>query len=206
MAAQLTTGTGVVLVEMLRTIERRCRLELNWYGHREALTDLLARATAGPDDFLCALDLVLHTLAREDDAEELEDMLEEAGSAWRVAVRDMGSSVVFVLERRVDEVVQAAAEMDMTGQDPAARLLRDAWHEMYGRSPNVSDAYRDAVRAVEAAAQPILTPDDDRATLGKMIAAVRDAPEKWAMVIPAGDGSGIETMRRMMETLWKGAA
>lgn len=92
----------------------------------------------------------------------------------------------------------------MEGDVPAARLLSDAWHAMYGRSPNPSEAYRDAVRAVEAAAKPLVTPHDPTATLGKMIAAMRDAPQKWTFAIAAEGVSGVDVMRQLMDVLWKG--
>ena len=86
----------------------------------------------------------------------------------------------------------------MSEQSDAAGYLRSAWHHVYGRNPNPSTAYRDAVRAVEAAARPVVTPTDDLATLGKMIYDLGVKPEKWGTVI--GD---VSTVRKMMETIWK---
>jgi hypothetical protein len=50
--------------------------------------------------------------------------------------------------------------------------LATAWNRAYGRNPDPSGAYRDAIRAVEASAKPIILPADPVATLGKMIAAL----------------------------------
>jgi hypothetical protein len=36
---------------------------------------------------------------------------------------------------------------------------------------------------VEAAAKPVVTPNDDLATLGKMIRAIEGAPGKWTFVL-----------------------
>ena len=73
-----------------------------------------------------------------------------------------------------------------------------AWHHVYGRNPNPSTAYHDAVRAVEVAARPAATPKDDQATLGKMIPAFQDKPEQWETVI-----GNVDTVRKMMATIWK---
>lgn len=72
-----------------------------------------------------------------------------------------------------------------------------AWHDVYGREPTAGDAYREAVRAVEAAVKPIVTPSDPLATLGKMIKAIRDKPTKWAWEL----GEPTE-VANMMGRLW----
>ena len=102
------------------------------------------------------------------------------------------------LKRRVDETVLAAANEEMNQRSNAAEYLRRAWHHVYGRNPNPSTAYHDAVRAVKAAARPVVTPKDDEATLGKMIPALLDKPEKWETVI-----GNVDTVRKMMATIWK---
>ena len=55
-----------------------------------------------------------------------------------------------------------------------------------------------AIKAVEAAARPVVIPKDKLATLGKMIAAIRDKPQKWETVI-----GEVDTVRIMMDTIWK---
>ncbi len=54
------------------------------------------------------------------------------------------------------------------------------------------------MRAVEAAARPVVTPTDDLATLGKMIYDLGVKPEKSETVI--GD---VDTVRKMMKTVWQ---
>ena len=98
----------------------------------------------------------------------------------------------------MDATVLAAADREKAQRSKAAEYLRTAWHYLYGRNPIPSSAYRDAVRAVEAAARPVVTPNDELATLGKMIHALRDKPDKWETVI--GD---VDTVRMMMRTIWK---
>ena len=50
-----------------------------------------------------------------------------------------------------------------------------------GRNPDPSSAYREAIRAVEVVAAPVVIPGDSLATLGKIIKAMKDKPEKWTV-------------------------
>ena len=60
----------------------------------------------------------------------------------------------------------------------------------------------EAVKAIEIAAKPVITPDDPVSTLGKMIGAIRDKPDKWE-TDSEFDGS-VNTVLSMMEMVWKG--
>jgi hypothetical protein len=62
-----------------------------------------------------------------------------------------------------------------------------ARNRLAGRNPDESTAYREAIRAVEAAAKPVIIPKNDKATLGQMIAALRDNGDKWATTIGTSD-------------------
>ena len=65
-----------------------------------------------------------------------------------------------------------------------------------------NDAYGEAVKAIEVAAKPVVTPDDPLATLGKMISAIRDEPGKWET--DAEFDGGVQTILAMMKLAWKG--
>lgn len=190
---------------LLRVIERVLRWPLDWrWKESGALATVLNGAGSQPKRFLGAVDLLLSRLdaGRSDHSREaaaLEIALRQGGSLWRVVNRNG----TLGLEQRVDEAVQKAAEKAMQPGDPAGRLLSDAWHALYGREPDPSEAYRDAVRAVEAAAKPVITPKDPKATLGKMIGAMREAPGKWTFPISAG-ASGVDTVRELMDLVWQG--
>jgi len=105
--------------------------------------------------------------------EELDLMLARDGSARTVGEDEAGRPC---LQRRVDETSEAIAKDSVSKHGNAASHLRAAWHKVYGRKPDASGACREAVRAVEAAAKPVVTPNDPIATLGKMIKAMRDKP------------------------------
>lgn len=182
-------------------VERDLKIALPWNNAVSGAGErLLAMANSNPALFLDLLDYLLSRTNANyagSEAGRLELLLETGGSAWRVAERDNRYS----LERRVAAGVAAAATEAMRSPR-AGDLLRLAWVEAYGRDPNPSDAYRNAVRAVEAAAQPTIIPKDHLATLGKMIAAIRAAPQKWQLVFSTH--RTIDVVADMFETLWRG--
>lgn len=192
--------------EKLRQIERRLRIELDWVRPSAALDSLETLVATDDALFLDLVDLLLSefsatALAGVSHIQGLERALVEGGSAWRVASR--GDRLG--LERRVDESVTAAARTVMEATGTAGEHLSKAWTEAYGRSPNPSTAYGEAVKAVEAAAQPIVSPTDNKATLGKMIPALRDKPEKWDVVLAARpEFDQVQVIRLMAELLWQG--
>ena len=62
------------------------------------------------------------------------------------------------LEKRVDSTVEEAARREMEKQGNAAMHLQSAWHHAYRRNPDPSKAFSEAVKAVEAAARPVVSP------------------------------------------------
>lgn len=179
--------------EHLQAAEQYFRVILNWqeisYGHRKGVAQLFDLVGIDLLDYC----LGVHCSYRH--VETLQDILDRSGSAWTVGE---DPDEYYCLERRVDETAAGAADEEIRQRSNAAAYLRKAWHQAYGLNPNPSDAFRNAVRAVEAAARPVVTPRDNLATLGKMIPALGDKPEKWQTVI--GD---VDTVRKMMETIWK---
>ena len=132
--------------------------------------------------------------------DRLDVLLAVHGSAWTIGSNSAGEPC---LERRVDETVSAVAESEMVQTGNAATHLRRAWHRIYGRHPEPGAAYREAVRAVEAAAKPAVLPTDSAATLGKMIHAMDVKPEKWTAVLDGqGRGSGVRHVVGMCRALW----
>ncbi|MYI83116.1 MAG: hypothetical protein F4056_07445 [Chloroflexi bacterium] len=126
---------------------------------------------------------------------DLEELLFTGGSAWRATQEG--------LLRRVDGTLQVLGESTSAWELRPAQHLRDAWQKVWGRSSDASGAYREAVRAVEAAYAPIVLPRDEGATLGKIIAALRDKPEKFAVRLGGrGVVESVASVRAMFELLW----
>lgn len=142
--------------------------------------------------------------ARDQAIAELEDMLRLAGSAYRVNDARTG------LELRVDATAQqavantlAAARTPQSGS--AADHLATAWKCTYGRDPDPSKAYSEAIKAVESASQSLIEPNNAKATLGTMLGVIRNSPQRFSTAIPAGRaGDDITLVADMMRRLWQG--
>lgn len=175
------------------------RLPLDWrYGLHSAVEQLANEVQSDGPRALDIVDAVLMMSSSWSGAskvrEDLNLMLFASGSAWQVVEVEGATSS---LERRVEAPVEQAARAEMERGGNAGRHLQTAWHAVYGRTSNASTAYREAVRAVEASAKPILTPTDPVATLGKMIRAIRDKPTKWITTVGT-----VEGLADMMGALW----
>jgi hypothetical protein len=126
----------------------------------------------------------------------LKHILVEGGSAYHVSIPHQR------LERRINETAAKAFERSVTvSGDEAARHLRQAWTATYGLHPDPTTAYREAVRAVEAVACPLVLPNDQTRTLGKVIGDLKKASNKWALAI---SGGGVAPLVAMLEVLWTG--
>ena len=126
----------------------------------------------------------------------LEERLSEGGSAWRATPRG--------LERRVDETLRAVGESTFGTEARSAQHLRDAWHKASSRNPDASGAYRDGVRAVEAAYARIVSPRNERATLGTIIRDIRSDPSKFGVRLRARDSAAnVCRLLAMLELLWQ---
>lgn len=68
--------------------------------------------------------------------------------------------------------------------DQASQCMQEAWALVFGREPNLSDAWGRAIKAIETLLKPIVSPSDVRATLGKMISVLRQSPDKWECKLP----------------------
>ncbi|MFF3068897.1 hypothetical protein [Kitasatospora sp. NPDC057936] len=134
---------------------------------------------------------------------KLAGILDEAGSAYRV------SSDGWFLERRVDETVRDAVDLAQASAaaataGSASEHLRAAWRAVYGRGPDPSYAYSQAIKAVEAAAHAVLEPNNTKATLGTMIAALRTAPQKVTLAIEQNVHGDSVPVLGMLQLLWQG--
>ena len=128
--------------------------------------------------------------------DKLHEMLADAGSAYTL---DWSHRC---LVRRVDDTVTAAAQQAMVSE-PGGHL-RAAWAAAYGRHPDPNKAYDEAVRAVEAAAIPVVLPDGSRETLGKVLAHFRQAAGKWELAIEGPSAGAVEPLIGLIKLLWEG--
>ncbi|MBT2248354.1 hypothetical protein JHV56_06555 [Arthrobacter sp. BHU FT2] len=136
-------------------------------------------------------------------ADELELILEESGSMWKVGERVSR----FGLVRRVPEAVINAVDQTIAASGHAGQRLAEAWEAAYGIDPNPSLAYSLAVKAVEDATIPVVSPTDTSATLGKINAHIRNAGG-WSLPLQREDAHAptSTTLLYMMKMLWAGQA
>lgn len=204
-------GTYVWRHELFRETERRLHVRLatdatlsDGGSAWRAITQL---AEESQEHFLEVINFLLFEMGDEygsdREAEELKEILEEGGSAWTVRQRDGA----YRLERRADDTVVAAAEMAMSAPGSAGSLLASAWGRAYGRHPDPGQAYGNAIKAVEAAAVGVISPNNARATLGTMIKDIEAAPHKWVFALTtAPHVDPVGTVTNMMQCLWTGQA
>jgi hypothetical protein len=187
-------------------LARSVMLSLQWDpgGLRWGWTGALMGQPA--DELLTVVDAILQVNPRHDvvdayDAEMLRRLLWEGRSAYRIA--DDHSCLVY----RVDPTVEGAFK-DAVAKAPAtaSELLAKAWYHAYRPEPDPTAAYREAVRAVEQLACPLVLPSNPKATLGTVIAHLRDAPDKWSTVLTDKDGNQGDPapVRELMNRLWTG--
>jgi hypothetical protein len=124
---------------------------------------------------------------------ELGRMLTDGGSVWEVSMVDDE----FALTRRdlglAKEAITATASQSQQAHD----FLVAAWNAIAVRHPNANEAYDKAVKAVEAAAQPIVSPKHAKATLGTIIGDIKAKPTKWTITF-----GSIDTVIGMCQAIW----
>lgn len=140
-----------------------------------------------------------------DRAADLNRFLIEGGSLFQVEVlSESEERAGYHLARRVHDSTREAARLAI-GQGRAGVHLGDAWRATFGREPNPTYAYREAIRAIEAAAKPVIEPANEMATLGTMIKALKAKPRKWHVILQHADPDAqVLAIATMCEVLWKG--
>ncbi|MET3349568.1 UNVERIFIED_ORG: hypothetical protein ABID57_001240 [Arthrobacter sp. UYEF1] len=136
--------------------------------------------------------------------ERLESTLKDAGSKWTIGIRTAGK---LGLVQRVPEGVQLAADQTMRGSGHAGKRLAEAWGAAFGIDPDPSLAYSLAVKAVEDAAIPVVSPNNKSATLGTISSQMRTTGD-WGLPLAREDeyAPTSATLLSMMKMLWAGQA
>jgi hypothetical protein len=175
----------------------------------EARDELHGLVLDNDESSLDIIDGALNIIARDLDADlaveiagDLETVLECGGSAWTFGVTPDDR---LCLQRRVDETVAGRFATSTSTNSNAARHLRHAWHELYGRDGSPSEAFNQAVKAVEAAAIPVVaSPKKARPTLGTELPEMLQKPDKWQLSLTGrgNEQDGIEVVIDMMKLLW----
>jgi hypothetical protein len=200
-------GAGPVSNEAFLTgleMALRLREPFSRVTGRSAVNDLETRIARSPAFGMNVVGYAVSRMANESDPSQrvraLSEILEAAGSAWEVSARQDGGRTHYSLTRR-DLASARDAITEIRGvATRAADLLSEAWLKIATRDPDPPGAYDKAIKAVEAAAQPVVSPKHATATLGSMIGDMKASPGKWSFVLDDGD---VGKVIAMCETLWK---
>ena len=184
--------------EVLRGLERKLGVSVPFYqlsGH-DAVDDLLHRVSLSEDFAVRAVAILLPD-ASGSEVVELAEIFESPGSRWEVVfIEDGNGRLTLRQSGPISDVVDGLAGFAV----PAHAHLEKALEKLTrpgDRDP--SGAYLEAVKAVEAAARPVVIPTDPLATLGKIVAALEAKPSKWAVVL---DTETVEDVTRRAAILW----
>lgn len=131
----------------------------------------------------------------------LDAVLLAGGSRWKVGTRRQGPG----LEDRVPLGVQEAADAVMSYPGHAGELLSEAWHAAFGLTPDFEKAYAKSIKAVEAAAIPVVSPKNTSATLGTVVGQMRgDGDWKLDLTREHGTHTSQHVVLGMVQALWTG--
>lgn len=188
-------------VALARRVERVCRIPIDYAGRDFGRGQAWMHLALSEDGLrLRVVDFLLKSQADEAEKQSLEGVLREAGSVWTVGTR-LGSSG---LQRRVSEPLANAVELAVS-HGHAGQRLAEAWNAAFGLHPNPSAAYSMAIKAIEDAAKPVVSPTDATATLGRINGQLTADP-KWSLPFQRDDtkyASG-EALAAVLRTVWAG--
>jgi hypothetical protein len=128
-------------------------------------------------------------------ADKLRNILSQGSSVWEVAAIEHEPGRYRLVRRDLAGTREAIEQL--SHGERAGDMLRSAWVKIASREPDPSGAYDLAVKAVEAAAHPVIQPAHATATLGTMLGQMRATPNKWSFVL-----NDIDTVIAMAQTLW----
>lgn len=131
--------------------------------------------------------------------EAMRAILDSAGSSWAVGERQGRCALV----ERVPSAVLNVVDSVLGSGGKANSLLKQAWENAFGIKPRASHAYYDAVKAIELLANPLISPKDGDATLGKDIAVLRSQASRWHFSLAGSKHHGsVESVVVCMQMLW----
>lgn len=187
-----TAGRGFDFDGLIFSVALVCDIELDPEQTWEvSLLEQLLNPAAEDDELM--LDVLDATLAKSviHSHKTLHGLLRDAASVWTVT--EDGRSLV----RRVGRAAEVAYGDAVGVDDPASTELSEAWVAMYGTSPNYSDAWDHAIKAMEAVLVPVVAPNNPRATLGTVTAEL----EKGVKFVAFALGP-VETLGAMTRLAW----
>ena len=164
------------------------------------LRDLIDGIDEYPNLLLDTVDYVVHYCpSQSSQLTGLQAAFEEARSVYAIGIDVDGR---YQLQYRQPSELTELMNRALNNRDEAAQQLAAAWSNTFGRTPDLKAGCDAAVVAVEEAAKPVVIPDNKRATLGLIIKALEDKPEKWTTV--TGADRDIDAVIGMLRLVWTG--
>lgn len=165
---------------------------------------LAQRATAPDHTALDILDICVRFTGAVHDGEvhrdKLATILSLSRSKWKIA---QTGPTAWELQDRVDPATSRRADEAMKPDDSASAHLRRSWSAVHGIDRDPNKGYDYAIKAVEAAARPVVSPRNLQATSTMMIKDLKAKPEKWRFILDQRGSGGIEPVIEMFKSLAK---
>lgn len=154
------------------------------------------------DRFLDVVDALLFARQgsqwQEAAAGSLKTLLSLAGSAWTVSAG--GGALV----ERVSDAEKQAYEAAVEPGDAASSELATAWAKIYGLSPDPSDAWDHAIKAVEEVLSPVVAPGQRKPTLGTLVARLGEHADTFDLRLSTSSSktSDVEALIQVIRLMW----
>lgn len=205
LVAQNTARTPVIRTQLLRQAERALHVELpNLPAHQVGSTlgvlqDLYTSAP-NPKAQLAFIDFLVSDLDEDHPyVVDLEQLLIEAGSGWRVGTRAGKPGLVKRLPTGVTVAAAAASQHPNAGKN-----LATAFESAFGLHPDPSKAYAFAVKAVEDATIAVVPTGKAEPTLGDVIRAVESGTWRLPHLREHQLAPSHDVLVSMLRLLWRG--
>jgi hypothetical protein len=188
-------------VEKMKQVQLDMHLALDWSSSGNASKSLRAYETKDPERYLGIIDWFVAHEENPSRLRELQHYLDSGASAYTIHHPEG------FRPRLVDRINPTITDLIQNAAPPHSRAeqhLQLSWLRIYGREKDASSGYREAIRAVEAAAKPLVSPNNPSTTLGTLISNMSDKPSKWTFSLsPEAIDTPIETVINLMHLLWK---
>lgn len=114
----------------------------------------------------------------------IQDILRYANVNWTISSEGkrlcLERRVIPEVQKRYDIVAESVPEL-------AGNHLRNSWKNAYMHGGSYKEAWEYARKAVECMLTPIVSPNNQRATISSLIRDMKVKPEKWICTIPASN-------------------
>lgn len=168
--------------------------------HIQAAKHILDRASKDQEFALNVVEVLLSEPPFSHTPITLRQLLADSNSQYEVRSDDEG------LQERITPGAKEAVQGSIAtaGGTSAGDHLTEAWNNAYGLNLDPVKSYSEAIKAVESAAAPLISPSNLKATLGTIRGEIKANPSKWTFVLPSVSVPSTEVVVGMISMLWEG--